>query len=86
MSKRTNERATTILVQSIRNMIKSYVQKYSTKIYDGIILSQATSGKWNVQYNGENHALAQFSDRTISTGSRVKVFIPQGNQNLAFFM
>lgn len=64
--------------------IQEYEKHNSTKIYDGIVKSSADNNKWNVQYNGETHAIKAYNiNPTI--GSMVKVYVPQGNQNLAYF-
>ncbi len=78
--------------QVIQEILKSFqflvneTLKYNTKIYDGMIISKANETSWEVRYNGENHILKQYGNAAIDVGKTVKVFIPQGNQSLAYFM
>lgn len=60
--------------------------KNTTKIYDGIILSNNNDGRWNIQYNGEIHPIKPYGSISPSVGNMVKVIIPQGNQAIAFFI
>lgn len=62
------------------------VHKNTTKIYNGIIVSSNNNGTWNIQYNGETHSMPAYGNINPTINTVVKVFIPQGNQNLAFFM
>ena len=62
------------------------VRKYTTKIYDGVSVSNNNDGRWNIQYNGETHPIKPYGSISPTVDMKVKVFIPQGNQNLAFFM
>lgn len=73
------------MIRSIQYMIKNFL-KNSTQIYDGIVISAAQNNKWNIQYNGEVHAVKLYGTNSPTTGDKVKVFIPQGNQSVAFFM
>lgn len=66
-------------------MIKSWCDENSTKIYDGLIVSSNTDGTWNIKYNGETHAMKPYGSIEPTTNLMVKVVVPQGNQNLAFF-
>ena len=76
----------------VQEMLKSFqflldeVLKQTTKIYDGLITASNTDGTWSVRYNGEVHALKPYGSVSPSVGSVVKVIIPQGNQNIAYFM
>lgn len=73
------------ILKSCQYIVETEMKK-STKIYDGIILSQAQNGKWNVKYNGETHEVKPYKVQSPKSGDMVKVFIPQGNQSNAFFM
>mgnify|MGYP003613175639 CR=1 FL=1 len=57
----------------------------TTKIYDGFVIGQ-NGTNWNVRYNGQVHSIKQYGDNPVKAGKIVKVFIPQGNANLTFFM
>ena len=76
----------------IKEMLKSFgflmkiFSNQTTKIYDGLIIGENSNGSWNVRYNGEVHALTAYGTIAPTVGKMVKVFIPQGNQNLAYFM
>lgn len=80
-----NQDAINVIIQGISQMINDFNNK-TTKIYEGIIVSQADNGKWNISYNGETHAVKPYRSVTPSVNLMVKVIIPQGNQNLAFFI
>ena len=77
---------------AIKEMLKSFgflmkiFSNQTTKIYDGLIIGENDDGSWNVRYNGEVHALTAYGTITPAVGKTVIVFIPQGNQNLAYFM
>lgn len=73
------------IIRSCQVMITESVKK-TTKVYDGLIVSNAGDKQWNVRYNGENHTVKQYGTVSYLQGSSVKVFVPQGNQNLAFIM
>lgn len=73
------------ILQSVNYMIENALKK-TTKCYNGIIVANNNNNTWAVQYNGETHNIAQYGNNTINVGDVVKVFIPQGNQSLAFFI
>ena len=73
------------LLKSVNFMIQSAL-KHTTRIYDGIIISNNNDGRWNIQYNGETHAVKPYGSNTPAIGNIVKVIIPQGNQAIAFFI
>ena len=73
------------ILKTVDYMINKKINQ-TTKIYTGIILSNNNDGKWNVQYNGEIHSIVSYGNITPKVGTMVKVFIPQGNQALAFFI
>lgn len=78
--------------KAIEEMIKSFkfiAEKYlenTTKIYSVPVLAQNADGTYTVNFNGESHNLPLYGNNTITVGKPVKVFIPQGNMNLAFIM
>lgn len=57
----------------------------STKIYNGIITS-LTNGVATIQINGKVFTINQYGTFTHAVNDMVKVFVPQGNMNLAFFI
>lgn len=73
------------ILKGVRYIVNQAMSN-TTKCYNGIILSQASDGKWNVKFNGETHELKPYGSIIPSIGSVVKVFIPQNNMSLAFFM
>lgn len=73
------------ILKSIDYMLKNLLKK-TTKIYDGLIIGSNADGSWNVKYNGEVHALKPYGSISPSINMVVKVTVPQGNQNLAYFM
>lgn len=72
------------MLRSIQYMIDKAMSK-TTQCYDGLVLSNAGNGKWNIMYNGETHAIKGYGVATPSINTVVKVIIPQGNQALAWF-
>lgn len=72
------------MLRSIQYMINKSMSK-STQCYDGLVVSNAGNGKWNIMYNGETHAIKGYGLATPSINTVVKVIIPQGNQALAWF-
>ena len=58
----------------------------TTKIYDGVIVSNNGDGRWNIRYNGEVHSVRSYGNANPTVDQMVKVFVPQGNQNLAWFI
>ena len=77
---------------AVKEMLKSFTYlldealKKTTKTYEGIVLSATSdSRKWNVKYNNEIHAVKIYGQGTPTVNMMVKVFVPQGNQALAWF-
>lgn len=74
---------------AIKEMLKGFAylleeaMRGTTKNYDGIVVS-SSNNKWNVQYNGEIHSVKMYGDGIPQINSMVKVFVPQGNQTLAW--
>ena len=73
------------ILKSIDYMIQEAIS-HCTKIYTGLIVSNNNDGKWNIKYNGEVHAIIPHRLANPSVGEMVTVFIPQGNQAIAFFI
>lgn len=75
---------------AIKEMLKSFAYlleeglKSTTKVYDGIVVS-ISNNQWSVRYNGEVHSLRLYGKTIPKVNSMVKVFVPQGNQSLAWF-
>lgn len=79
-----NQQAIEAILQGVNSMIEE-MNRHTTKIYNGYVLSQ-DGDKWKVQYNGQTHSVKHYGNIQPKTGHIVKVFIPQGNTNLSFFM
>ena len=79
------EYAVESLLRGFDYILKQSLNK-TTQIYEGIIISNNNDGKWNIQYNGETHAVKPYGNIVPSVGKNVKVIIPQGNQAVAFFI
>lgn len=88
MNKSDNQTALEELVKGFDYLLTQTLSKRMTQIYNGLIVSSSVSGgKWSVQFNGQIHDLPQYGNvSTVSKGSVVKVFVPNGNINLAFFI
>lgn len=72
------------LITSIKYMIEQTF-KNTTQIYDGIIVS-VNGNKYEVRFNGNTYNIKLYGNNTHQVNDIVKVFIPQGNMNLAFFI
>ena len=72
------------LFKSIKYFIDKALKK-TTKVYDGLVISNNNNGRWNVKYNGEIHAIKAYGSVAPIVNSIVKVIVPQGNQSLAWF-
>lgn len=59
--------------------------KSNTQIYNGIIVNE-DNGIYTIKINGNNYAIPQYGEFTHVVNQVVKVFVPQGNMNLAFFI
>lgn len=80
-----NQGAISVILKSVDYLIEKRMSK-TTKIYDGVIVSNNNDGKWNIQYNGKVHAVKPYGSIVPAVGTVVKVFVPQNNQALAFFI
>lgn len=58
----------------------------TTKIYDGYVQKVNENGTCDITINGQTHQIKQFGTGAVQFGAGVKVFVPQGNMNLAWFM
>ena len=73
------------MIKSVAYLINNAL-KQTTKIYDGIIVSNNNDGRWNVTYNGKTRPVTPYGSISPNIGKVVKIFVPQGNDALAFFM
>lgn len=73
------------ILKSVNYMIQEAI-KHTTKIYTGLVVSNNNDGRWNITYNGETHPIAPNRLANPTVGQMVTVFIPQGNQAIAFFI
>lgn len=76
--------ATESIVNAIKYMIDEQLS-HVTQIYNGVIISNSTRSA-DVTVNGKSYTLPKYGTISYSKGDVVKVFVPQGNMNLAFFM
>lgn len=73
------------IIKSIQYLVnQSKLQ--STRIYSGFVLSSEGGGKYKVKVNDVEKVLPLYGTNTVAVHSNVKVFVPQGNYNLAFIM
>ncbi|HAU87632.1 MAG TPA: hypothetical protein DCW90_19715 [Lachnospiraceae bacterium] len=80
----TNQQAIDVMLSGFNAMLKEAINN-TTKIYDGFVVGQ-DGVNWKVQYNGKVHSIKHYGDNQVKAGKTVKVFIPQGNANLTFFI
>ena len=81
-----NKEAIEQIIRGMTYMVNEIVKQNSTRVYDGLIVSNNNDGRWNVQYNGEVHPVKPYGSISPQVGTVVKVFIPQGNQALSWFI
>lgn len=79
-----NQEAVQAMLEGFNLLLKEAINN-TTKIYDGFVINQ-DGANWNVRYNGQVHSIKQYGDNQVKVGKIVKVFIPQGNANLTFFI
>lgn len=79
-----NQKAVQAMLEGFNLLLKEAINN-TTKIYDGFVIGQ-NGTNWNVRYNGQVHSIKQYGDNQVKVGKIVKVFIPQGNANLTFFI
>lgn len=79
-----NQEAVQAMLEGFNLLLKEAINN-TTKIYDGFVVDQ-NGTNWNVRYNGQVHSIKQYGDNQVKVGKIVKVFIPQGNANLTFFI
>lgn len=79
-----NQEAVQAMLEGFNLLLKEAINN-TTKIYDGFVVGQ-NGTNWNVRYNGQVHSIKQYGDNQVKTGKIVKVFVPQGNANLTFFI
>lgn len=75
-----NKQALDELTRSIEYLIDQKLNQ-CTKIFDGFLLSNGM-----VRVNGKDYSIKQYGNLVHENNSLVKVFIPQGNMNVAFYI
>lgn len=79
------QQAINSMLQGIQYIVEKAKQE-NTQIYSGILLS-LNGNVGTVQVNGRQYSMPFVgSIPTITTSLPVKIFVPQGNMNLAFFV
>lgn len=79
-----NKNALDQIMRGINIMLNHYIDNYTTQIYTGIVKDQI-GNKWAIEYNGEIHNMSPYKI-VPQKNDIVKVIIPNGNQNLGFFI
>ena len=59
--------------------------KKSTQIFNGVITA-VNGSSYTIKLNGNEYVIPLYGGFIHNVNDVVKVFIPQGNMNLAFFM
>lgn len=75
-------------VESITNSVQYMIAqttKNMTQIYNGIVVS-VNNNNYTISVNGQEYIIKQYGNLIHVAGDVVKVFIPQGNMNIAFFI
>lgn len=84
MSNEQCKEAADSLVSSIGYMIGE-ANKLNTQIYNGVITA-VSGGSYTILINGKTFTIPLYGSFSHSVNDVVKVFVPQGNMNLAFFI
>ena len=80
-----NQKAIDEILKSIKYLLNQMAVSYGTKIYDGLVIQSMTGNKWKIRFNGEEKDITLHGNTSPKINSMVKVYIPQGNYNLAYF-
>lgn len=75
-----NKQALNELTRSIEYLIDQKLNQ-CVRIFDGFVLP---NGK--IRINGKEYSIKQYGNSALEANSCVKVFVPEGNMNLAFFI
>lgn len=75
----SNKEALNEITRSIDYLVNQKLNK-TTKIYDGILLPNGL-----VRINGKDYSVKQYGEGSFEPNTLVKVFVPQGNMNMAFW-
>lgn len=75
-----NKQALDELTRSIEYLIDQKLNQ-CVRIFDGFVLP---NGK--IRINGKEYSIKQYGNSAYEANSCVKVFVPEGNMNLAFFI
>ena len=78
------EEAGKALISGISYMMDE-AQKINSQIYNGIIVSKS-GNSYTIKINGNDYNIPLYGEFTHNVNDVVKVFVPQGNMNLAFFI
>lgn len=81
-----SDKAINELLEGISYLIDKALSKRGTQIYTGRLISQVDNSTWNVMYNGREYPVKYYGKDTLTENQIVKIFVPQGNQSIAFFM
>lgn len=78
------KRAVDSMLQGFEYMVNNSA-KNTTQIYNGLIIN-IIDNSYTVRVNGNDYLIPLYGSFTHNINDVVKVFIPQGNMNLAFFI
>lgn len=73
------------ILQAIDYMIDKKLRETGTANYNGVVQAVNSDGTYSVRFNGEVKSLKPYKT-TASVNDIVKVFVPQNNYNLAYFI
>lgn len=73
------------MLKAFKYLLHETLRKQGTKCYEGLVQSQNADGSWSIFFNNEAHNLKPYGSIIPAVGKIVKVIVPQGNMNLAFF-
>lgn len=73
------------LIKSINYLIQNTFRN-TTQIYNGVLLQSLGDNLYSVKMNGQTYQMKYYGQGTHNINDIVKVFVPQGNMALSFFI
>ena len=74
------------IIRGVKYIIQTSLNSV-TKNYNGVLIKPSIKeGYYIVEFNGEKHDIPQYGTGSVETGKIVKVFVPENNMSLAYFI
>ena len=76
----SNKEALQEIIRAVEYLVEQKLQQ-NTQIFDGILLPTG-----QVRINGKDYFIKHYGNFSHESNSVVKVFVPQGNMNISFYI